>query len=67
MSTAFEARFGGQCASCGERIHVGDRCWYVDDELVHVDCSEAIPADPILDVCQECWTAKAANGECSCP
>lgn len=36
---AFEARFAGKCAECGEQIHAGDAVRYSDDLLMHDECA----------------------------
>jgi hypothetical protein len=66
MST-FEAKWGGKCAGCGERIHEGDLCTYADDALVHADCPE--PVDPLRlqrPVCAKCFTEVPVTGTCGC-
>lgn len=68
MSRPFEARYGGRCAAdCGGPIREGDQVVFVDDELVHTACVEAMDdershrrPDPV--VCPSCWIAHA--GEC---
>lgn len=43
---AFTARLSGRCrADCGEPIEPGDRVAYVDDLLVHSECTGARDAD----------------------
>lgn len=61
----FEARYPGVCAY-GDRIHEGDRCCYVDDEIAHIECA-AFDAPPPASVstetvCPECQLAH--RGEC---
>lgn len=45
MSAVFDARYPGRCASCDGRINEGDQVTYVDDELVHTECTDD-PASP---------------------
>lgn len=64
---SFRANWPGRCADCDEGIAPGDNVEYVDDVLVHVDCSEVErPADPLPDVCGVCWMAKSVTGACAC-
>lgn len=62
---AFQAKYPGQCAACGERIHLADYVRYEDDLLVHDDCPDTV--DPDLPgrqerKCPDCYTTHA--GEC---
>jgi hypothetical protein len=59
--------FGSWCICCEQRINVGDKVHYQDDELVHAGC-EIIP-DVLLPqlartekLCGTCYTYHA--GEC---
>lgn len=55
----FEAKYGGGCAGCPERIVPGQLVTFVDDELVHVGCEEGVPPErPAPEVCTECWLEK---------
>lgn len=60
---SFEAKFGGTCAACGERIHVGDIATYVDDALVHVDCGDSARPIREADICTQCWLTKPCDCE----
>lgn len=72
MSRPFLARYPGECAAgCGDRIGVGDKVVYVDDQLVHADCAERgapppLPPLPfagrIVAACASCHLVHA--GEC---
>lgn len=54
--SAFEARYGGRCGGCDDRIRPGQLVVFVDDELVHLDCEEAaLRVRPAAVVCTECW------------
>lgn len=58
----FTARFPGTCAAeCGRRIITGDSVLFIDDELVHADCTprDERPAD----VCGSCWLTKPCDCE----
>lgn len=62
MSGVFEARYRGECASCGWDIEPGEPVRYQDNELVHDDCDgDAEPARQQV-VCPSCWLVHA--GEC---
>lgn len=58
---AFEARYEGQCADCGERIRMGELIVRDGEHFVHQVCD---PADTDLDrdvereVCTECFLVK---------
>lgn len=41
-SKVFTAHYDGLCGECGDEIEPGDEVQYVDDELVHADCSTEI-------------------------
>lgn len=60
---SFEAKYGGQCAACGERIHRGDMATYVSDELVHVDCESSGRAEHPAEVCVKCWLTNPCDCE----
>jgi len=63
---SFTAKYTGTCAAdCGYRIREGDQVEYVEDQLMHVDCPDAI-APITRAVCPECFTETAVNGACSC-
>lgn len=60
---SFRAKFeGGFCpADCGSRIHEGDMVEYVDDELVHAECTpQRDPLELRLRevVCPDCFTVR---------
>jgi hypothetical protein len=62
--SVFEARFGGLCCSCDERIHIGDLATYaLDDVVVHADCSESARPERTAEVCAECWLTKPCECE----
>lgn len=60
----FEARFHGQCPSCGEHIGPGYPVKYVEDQLVHEDCEAAYKPEPDVEVCDQCFMAKSVTGTC---
>lgn len=56
--SAFEARYHGKCALCGERIVPGDLCRFAEDDggVVHVDCDAVVlPDEKPAKVCTRCW------------
>ena len=55
---SFEARYGGTCSACGERIHIGDTATYVDDSIVHVDCDAVAVPEKTPEICGTCWLTK---------
>jgi hypothetical protein len=57
---AFDARYPGVCASCGERIKVGDLIRSTDDGYVHEDCDDPmyLPVTRKVEVCTTCWLEK---------
>jgi hypothetical protein len=60
----FTARYPGACAY-GDRIHEGDLCRYVDDEIAHVECALADGPTNVVaaeTVCPECQLAH--RGDC---
>ncbi len=58
MAAVFAARFSGRCAAdCGERITEGDAVTYVDEQLVHAECTGVLgpmPTPRAVHVCPEC-------------
>lgn len=54
---SFQAKYGGNCGACGERIHVGDLATYSDDVVVHADCEDSQPERKV-EVCTICWLTK---------
>lgn len=62
--SAFEARFGGNCCSCDERIHIGDLVTYaLDDVVVHADCEDSARPERKTEVCGKCWLTKPCDCE----
>ena len=63
----FAARYsGGRCAaSCGEPIIEGEMLAYVDDDLVHVDCSTSIVLRERVEaaVCPRCFLTMPCDCE----
>ena len=69
MTRPFEARYGGICENCGERITPGDLARYEDDQLVHAGDACPRPAVGIRRTgayCPNCWTEYALSGSCLC-
>lgn len=66
MSRTFEARFGGRCGSCDERIHEGDAVRFEgDDNLIHDDCTAHEPRErKPQPVCPSCFTELPVTGVC---
>lgn len=67
---SLEAKYGGRCASCDERIHVGDQIKFAGDDwalgYIHANCDIAsLPndRDDLSKVCRSCFTIHA--GECA--
>jgi hypothetical protein len=60
---SFEAKYGGICGECEERIHVGDLVTYAEDVIVHVDCEDSVKAVRKADVCTKCWLTKPCDCE----
>lgn len=65
----FEAKYGGRCGVCDERIAPGDPCAYAEDVIVHGDCEQAArsagrPAP--RPICGKCFMETAASGACGC-
>jgi hypothetical protein len=54
--SAFAARYRGFCSNCDDAIVPGDVVEYVDEELVHAECSPR--EEKPLDVCAVCWLVK---------
>lgn len=60
----FEAKYGGTCCTCDERIHVGDIVTYaLDDVLVHTGCEKSARPVRKQDVCGTCWLVKPCGCE----
>jgi hypothetical protein len=57
----FEARYGGWCANCPDRIKPGDQVRYTEGELAHVMCLEKAPEES-GEPCKKCFLFHA--GEC---
>lgn len=51
---SFQAKYPGQCAACGERIHEGQWVRYEDDFLVHTECLERESSKWAKQICQVC-------------
>jgi hypothetical protein len=64
----FEAKCGGRCGACDEKITPGDECAYSDEVVVHADCEPAIAraARAARPICDRCFMETAANGKCGC-
>jgi len=63
MST-FEAKYGGYCCLCDERVHVGDIATYaLDDVVVHADCEGSARPERKAEVCTQCWLTKPCGCE----
>jgi Zn ribbon nucleic-acid-binding protein len=60
---SFEAKYGGTCGACTERIHVGDLATYDEDEIVHVDCEGSGRQVRKADACATCWLTKPCDCE----
>lgn len=54
-----DAKYGGVCGGCDERIRAGQKVAYVDDELVHATCVD-VPGrvEKKTETCTECWLEK---------
>jgi hypothetical protein len=60
----FEAKYGGTCDACDERIHVGDQALYSgDDALIHLDCEGSARPERKTEVCTQCWLTKPCDCE----
>lgn len=59
----FEAKYGGTCGSCDERIRVGELVTYDEDVLVHAECEAAARMVRNQDVCGTCWLVKPCDCE----
>jgi hypothetical protein len=58
----FTARYPGHChADCGRTITPGDDVTYVDDELVHVDCTPRHER-PVV-ICDTCHLTRPCDCE----
>lgn len=65
MSRTFDARYGGRCSACEERIHEGDPVRFHEDALVHDDCTTAAPRERAPQpICQKCFTELPVAGDC---
>jgi hypothetical protein len=66
---AFEAKYGGVCEACEERIRPGERVTYdVHDDLVHASCagagvSRSVRREAAEVVCETCWLVKPCECE----
>lgn len=62
---AFEAKYPGRCADCGEDIERGDLIQYDEDSrIVHADCDpEPTAAERPTETCTECWLIKPCGCE----
>jgi hypothetical protein len=48
---SFEAKYSGHCATCEDKISVGDECSYDKwSEIQHADCRPPIP-QVVCDIC----------------
>lgn len=60
----FEAKYGGTCCTCDERIRVGELVTYaLDDVLVHAECQAGTRIVRKADVCAVCWLTKPCGCE----
>ena len=71
--SVFAAKYPGTCPGCHERIHVGDAVTFVDQTLMHEECSagdfavgDVDSLRPVREVCQRCWMEKSVGGACGC-
>lgn len=64
----FEAKYGGRCGVCDERIKPGDWVAYSDDVVVHEDCdsSDSGRCRTRHPMCPKCYMEPALNGRCGC-
>lgn len=64
MASTFTARFRGRCyADCGEPIEPGDDVAYVNEHLMHVDCSGLAPREderPVT-ICPDCHPTRPCD------
>ena len=60
---SFEAKYGGTCGSCDERIRVGELVAYDEDVIVHAECESAARMIRKADVCTGCWLTKPCDCE----
>jgi hypothetical protein len=60
---SFEAKYGGPCGSCTERIRPGDQVTYADDEMVHADCEGSSTPERKTETCSVCWLIKPCECE----
>lgn len=72
MPYPFPARYDGVCAAgCDSRIHPGDSVQFIEDQLVHIECTARLLAQPEPEpeprpTCPKCFTEIALNGACLC-
>jgi len=70
MPFPFPARYDGVCAAdCDSRIHPGDTVQFVDGQLVHLECTARLLAQPEPEprpVCPSCWLEISVSGACGC-
>ena len=60
---SFEAKYGGICGECEERIHVGDLAKYGEDFIMHDDCEDSVQPERKAEVCTSCWLTKPCDCE----
>jgi hypothetical protein len=65
MGRPFEARYHGTCPACDEAIKPGQQVRFDDDALVHDDCTDAVPVERPVVVCDRCWLVKPCECEAS--
>ncbi len=67
MSALFRARYAGRCAAdCGNDIEPGDDVTFASDLLVHVECSDHMPAasvDRPVTICPTCHLTRPCDCE----
>jgi hypothetical protein len=61
--STFEAKFGGICGSCTERIHIGDPATYAGDTVVHASCDDTAQPERKTETCPDCWLTKPCDCE----
>jgi len=61
---SFEAKYGGWCADCDDRIQVGETITYTEDDgAVHMHCGGLNEPARIAEVCGKCWLTKPCDCE----
>lgn len=63
-SRTFPARYTGRCNTCDDLIYEGDQVLFVDEQLVHADCTANTTPERPTDLCPRCYIALPVNGEC---